>query len=308
MKNYILRIKGNKKFFIPTKVLDIENFRYASSKTSRMILKSLSENSKYPKEIAKEINLDEQSVYYHIRNLERLGFIEVAEKKNIGGIEAKYYKISSDAFSFIIKSRSSTKNIEFIEEFFFPFVVDGEMNSIIVFGSPDPHGPTRARARDIIEGSEFCLFLGCFLEKYSGLKVKIDTEIKKDDIKNNNLIVIGGPGVNYVAKVLNKKMPISFIERNNRYVAIYSKISKNVYEEERCGIIIKVKNPFNKDKYILLIAGRRASGTKAAILSFLKYFKDICNGNKYNNKVKAKVVEGVDIDSDSIIDDVIILE
>jgi len=308
MGNFILKIKGNKKFLIPTKMISIENFRYASSKTSRMILKSLSENSKYPKEIAKEINLDEQSVYYHIRNLERCGFIEVAEKKNIGGIEAKYYKISSDAFSFILKSKKLIKNTEFKEEFFFPFIVNGEMNSLIVFGSPDPHGPTKARSRDIIEGCEFCLFLGCFLEKYFGLKVKTDTEIKKDDIKNNNLIVIGGPGVNYVAKILNKKMPLTFIERNNRYVAIYSKISKNVYEEERCGVIIKAKNPFNKDKEILLIAGRRVEGTKSAILSFFKYFEDICNGNKYNNKIKAKVVEGVDADSDSIIDDVIILE
>ena len=63
-------------------------------------------------------------------------------------------------------------------------------------------------------------------------------------------------------------------------------------------------SPFNKDKYILVVAGKRFSGTRAAIIAFLKDFKKITNGNIHNQNIKAKVVEGIDLDSDGIIDDI----
>ena len=69
-----------------------------------------------------------------------------------------------------------------------------------------------------------------------------------------------------------------------------------------------MKNPFNKKKYILWIAGKRSTGTKSVIISFLKYFKDISNGNLINNKIDAKVIEGIDMNSDGIVDDIEILE
>ena len=69
-----------------------------------------------------------------------------------------------------------------------------------------------------------------------------------------------------------------------------------------------MKNPFNKKKYILWIAGKRNTGTKSVIISFLKYFKDISNGNLINNKIDAKVIEGIDMNSDGIVDDIEILE
>ena len=36
----------------------------------------------------------------------------------------------------------------------------------------------------------------------------------------------------------------------------------------------------------------------------LKYFKEITKGNIHNNKIKARVVEGIDFNSDGIIDDI----
>ena len=69
-----------------------------------------------------------------------------------------------------------------------------------------------------------------------------------------------------------------------------------------------MKNPFNNRKQILLVAGKRFSGTKATIISFLRYFNEISKGNKYNDKIHAKVVEGIDLDSDGIVDDIKIWE
>ena len=68
--------------------------------------------------------------------------------------------------------------------------------------------------------------------------------------------------------------------------------------------IVKAKNPFNPEKSILLLAGRRYSGTRAAIIAFLKNFKEIAKGNIHDKNVYAKVVEGTDLDSDGIVDNV----
>ncbi len=73
-------------------------------------------------------------------------------------------------------------------------------------------------------------------------------------------------------------------------------------------MIVKAVNPFNKDKRILVIAGKRFSGTRAAIIAFLKHFNEIVTGNKFNNNINARVVEGLDIDSDGIVDEVEFLE
>ena len=91
-------------------------------------------------------------------------------------------------------------------------------------------------------------------------------------------------------------------------ISLVSSISNKTYHTDETGVIIKIKNPFNDKKQILLLAGKRYAGTKAVIISFLRYFDEVCKGNKYNNKVYAKVIEGIDLDSDGIVDDVSILE
>ena len=71
---------------------------------------------------------------------------------------------------------------------------------------------------------------------------------------------------------------------------------------------MKCDNPFANDKKILVVAGKRYSGTRAAIIAFLKNFKEVRAGNIYKRKILAKVVEGVDLDSDGIVDDIEFLE
>ena len=85
---------------------------------------------------------------------------------------------------------------------------------------------------------------------------------------------------------------------------IKSALTNETYPQDECGIIIKTKNPLNREKSILVVAGKRFSGTRAAIIAFLKHFKKITHGNIHNNSIKASVVEGVDLDSDGIVDDV----
>lgn len=68
-----------------------------------------------------------------------------------------------------------------------------------------------------------------------------------------------------------------------------------------------MKNPFAKDKEILVLSGKRFDGTRAAILALIKYLKKLEIGNKFDSGI-ARIVEGIDKDSDGRIDDVEFLE
>ena len=250
-----------------------------------------------------ELKVHEQKVYYHIRNLEKSGIIKINKKEIKQGAVAKYYYLDKPAFVIRLKEFEETQKIipKSSSKFLEPFIKNGELDAMIIVGSPDPHGPEKARSRDGYYGIDLALFLGTFLNYVPDLNVRLDTEVRQEELKNN-LILLGGPVVNNITKKVNEKMPI-FFDKNNHW-AIKSNISKNVYPTDETGLIASFKNPFNKEKSILLVAGKRYSGTRAAIIAFLKYFKEVSKGNIHNNKIKARVVEGVDLNSDGIIDDV----
>src|SRR3989338_1998962 len=180
-----------------------------------------------------------------------------------------------------------------------PFIQDGKFNALFVVGSPDPHGPEKARSRDGYYGMDLALFLGTFLHYTPGFHVRLDTETKLEDL-NENLILIGGPVVNKVIEKVNRHLPVRF-DPKLRW-AIYSSLSKQTYPTDETGLIVRIKNPFNPTKALLVVGGKRYSGTRAAILGVIRGLKDLAEGNKHDKKVLAKVVEGVDLDSDGIVD------
>jgi hypothetical protein len=168
----------------------------------------------------------------------------------------------------------------------------------------------KARAKDGLFATDLGLFLGTFLNYKPEIFTKLDTEVKEDDLKKN-LILVGGPGVNFITAKVNSKLPIKFEkikDQENFYSGFHSSVSDKNYYEEGYGLIVKAKNPFDKTKDILVIAGRRMAGTRAAILAFLQKFDEICKGNSYDSKVFARIVEGIDKDNDGVIDSVEFLE
>jgi hypothetical protein len=302
----IVKQKNGKSFMIKTQEIKLEDLPNLNNSLAMSILKSLENKEMYPKQIAKKLNIHEQNVYYYIRQLERAKLISVSKQENINGTVAKFYKLNSDSFFVKINDfKESSKLEESGSEFLKPFILNGELNALIVVGSPDPHGPLKARSKDGYFGMDLALFLGTFLNYVNESKVKLDTEIQDKDLQNNNLIILGGPIVNKVSEMVNKKLPIYFDENKKGF---YSTLSKKTYVHDEIGVINKTKNPFNKEKMILVIEGLRNSGTKAAIISFIKKFGEIEKGNNYNSFVYCKVVEGEDLDSDGAVDNVEILE
>ena len=298
---FIIDKQKNEVYSLPAKEINPSVAGVLSSDLAKKILVLLAKEPMYPIDIAKALKMHEQKIYYHIRNLEKYGIIKVVRKETKQGATANFYSLTEPAFVIRFKDFETTSKIGQIRnesEFLDPFIKNGQLNALIIVGSPDPHGPDKARSRDGYYGMDLALFLGTFLNYVPQFNVKLDTEVREDDLQNN-LILIGGPVVNKIVERVNQKIPIRFEEGN-----IKSTISNETYPQDECGMIVKAKNPFNADKSVLVVAGKRFSGTRAAIIAFLKGFKKITAGNIHNANIKAKVVEGIDLDSDGIIDDI----
>ena len=299
----IVKEEGKSFEILKTKQIQLKNITNLSNPLVLKILDILKQGALYPKEIAKKIKVHEQNVYYYIRKLEKAGIIFKDREEAMQGTTAKFYNISSESYFFALKDfYKSSKIHERDSKFLFPFVNNGKLNSLIVVGSPDPHGPLNARSRDGYFGMDLALFLGTFLSSIDESKVKLDTETNQKDIEKNNLILIGGPIVNKVTEELNKYFSIYYEESRKGF---YSKSTERYYVDESLGIISKCVNPFNKDKRLLLVAGIRNWGTKAAIIAFLKYFNKI---ERKNIDSFGMLVKGLDLNSDGLVDDVEILE
>lgn len=297
----IVEKQKQKTFSLDAKDIELDKVAGLGSKLAKRILQSIVDEEKYPKLISKELKENEQKIYYHIRNLEKAGIIKVTKQETIHGTTAKFYRVAEPAlvvrFKELVPSQEISATDEKVASFFRPFITDGKLDAMIIVGSPDPHGPEKARSRDGYYGIDLALFFGTFLNYVPEIMVRLDTETTKQDMKEN-LILIGGPITNRVTEEFNKQLPIYFAADKN----IHSKISKTSYSSDETGIIVKIPNPYNPEKAVLVVAGKRFSGTRAAITAFLKGFRQIYSGNRFKPNVIAKVVEGLDMDSDGVVD------
>ncbi len=257
------------------------------------ILKHILQKPDYPKSIARSFGEHEQKIYYYMRQLETAQLIEVVRTKQLQGTIAKYYAPTAESFAFLLAPLSeSAKTVQKESVYLSPFIVHGKLNAQIIVGSPDPHGPLKARSKDGYFGMDLALFLGTFLHSLSALHVRLDTEVHEKDLADMNLIVIGGPIVNKVAALINAHSPIQFRDKS-----VYDTRTKRQFVQEEIGLITKFANPFNKQKSVLYIAGLRNAGTRAAITAFVTAFSQV-------ESLGSCVVEGIDLDSDGVIDSV----
>jgi DNA-binding transcriptional ArsR family regulator len=242
-------------------------------------------------------------VYYHIRKLEKAGLIKVERREERQGAVARYYSLVSPAFVIVARKEWSAAGGREVPPILHGFIKDGKINCRIIVGSPDPHGPNKARARDPYYGLDLALFLGSFCGEVHGI-TRLDTEVREHELADN-LVCIGGPVTNLVTARFADDMPLYF--KTTDHWAVVSKISGNEYNEESTGIIIRIDNPLKEGKSVIVLAGRDIQGTKAAILGFIKLahtgFKNV-----HDKKSHAKVVQGVDLDGDGIVDDVEVME
>jgi len=298
---------------------DSEKLKAVLSKLSWKILQLLSEKEMYPMEIAKKLKVHEQKVYYHIRKLARAGVVKVVREEGKKGAVAKYYKASFPALGVElpfgyrrIKTIAVPSLDEKMKQFLSPFLKeDGTFDGKIVVGSPDPHGPFKSRARDGHYASYLTLFLGQFADLPEDFPIKLDVDVKAEKDENNNLILVGGPGTNFLTQEVNEFLPIRFnmmpSEHGFLLGGLVSEKTRNVYTADTVGVIARITNPWNKEKRIIVLAGNKAVGTKACVLALAKFWKEALK-NFEGKEEFATVIQGFDLDGDGKVDSIEVLE
>jgi hypothetical protein len=309
MDKHFLLSSGKKQTAIPISLIqNPEDLKNLTSALGWKILQELAEPG-CPMDIAKRLHVHEQKVYYYINKFKAAKLIREIKRERRHGTVAVFYQTKDYAFGFRMAktpeketlSIASPKHSKLME----PFVSQGKLNAKIIVGSPDPHGPWKARASDSCCAIDFALFLGAFTDGTASPNYRLDTEIRERDLKGN-LILIGGPTANMITNKLNPKLPV-FIDMKHD-VKIFSTLSRKAYGEDENGLIVSVQNPWDRKARILVVAGKRFQGTRAAIIALITKAEKVFAGNKYDKNVMAKVVRGYDMDGDGIIDSAEILE
>jgi DNA-binding transcriptional ArsR family regulator len=296
----------------PAKIKPILN------KLSWEILNLLSKKEMYPLEIARQLKQHEQKIYYHIRKLEKVGVVKVVREENRKGAVAKFYKTIFPAMGVElpygyqkISNFSALELNEKMKKFLQPLIKDRVLDGKIVVGSPDPHGPFKAKARDGHYAAYLTLFLGQFVALPEDFMIKLDVDVKVEKEESNNLLLVGGPGTNLITQELNEFLPIHFnmIPSAHGFIlgGLVSEKTHKVYPADNMGIIAKISNPWNKKNNIIILAGNKAIGTKACVLAITKFSEKVLKNFNYDEKF-AVVIQGFDLDGDGKVDSIEVLE
>ena len=298
---------------------DAQNLKMILGKLTWEILTMLSKEEMYPLEIARQLGVHEQKVYYHIRKLAKVGAITVEREEKKKGATAKYYKTVSPAFGIEFPKgyktipKISLLNIdEQIQSFFNEFVDEKNvLEAKIVVGSPTPHGPFKTSARDGHYAAHLTLFIGQFAKMPKDFAIKLDVDVKAEKEEKNNLILVGGPGTNLLAQDINEYLPIRFNMQSSDQGFLLGGLSSEktarVYTADAAGLIAKIVNPWDKTKRIVVLAGNKAVGTKACVLALTSFWKKTLQGYRDEGSF-ATVIQGFDLDGDGKVDSIEVME
>ena len=314
-KKLLLQANGNTQEVKEISIIsDSQKLKMILGSLSWKILTMLSEKEMYPLEIARQLGVHEQKVYYHIRKLAKAGAITLEREEKKKGATAKYYKTVSPAFGIefpdgykAIQNLCLLSTDKQLQGFFKEFISNGVFDGKIVVGSPQPHGPFKTSARDGHYAAHLALFIGQFAKMPTEFAVKLDVDVKVEKEEKNNLILVGGPGTNLLTQEINEYLPIKFIMQSSEQGfllgGLSSKKTLQVYTSDSAGLIAKIVNPWDKTKRIVVLAGNKAVGTKACVLALTNFWRKTLA--KYHGEdTFAVVIHGFDLDGDGKVDSI----
>jgi DNA-binding transcriptional ArsR family regulator len=303
---YFIKDTGKNRIVYKSLLIDTPtSLGILANKTALDLIKELSLKPLCAMDLARRLGLHEQKVYYNIRMLEKAGIIKLLKTEERTGGTAKIYTLTEPVVSVKLAENAfmttdtniSVKNLDLLR----PFVIDGKLNAKVILGDTYSHGQYDAPA---VEGSyafDLAVLLGNYLTNLDFPYYKFDTEISKEDLEGN-LILIGKFKTNIIIQKINPYLPVYFDTKTG--LSIISKLTNKIYDDPRHGVIIKIDNPFNKNKKILLLGGIGRRGVQSAILAFTKYTDKLSE----NDGTIVRIVKGYDKNGDKIIDSIKFLE
>ena len=314
-KKLLLQENGNIQEIKEISIInDSQKLKMILGSLSWKILTMLSKKEMYPIEIARQLGMHEQKIYYHIRKLVKAGAITVQREEKKKGAIAKYYKTVSPAFGIeLIGGYKPIQTLcplsidEPLQKFFKEFIDNGTFDGKIIVGSPSPHGRFQTSARDGHYAAHLALFMGQFSKMPREFAVKLDVDVKVEKEEKNNLILVGGPGTNLLTQEINEYLPIKFIMQPSEHGfllgGLSSKKTQRVYTSDVSGVIAKIVNPWDKTKRIIVLAGNKAVGTKACVLALTNFWKKTLQDYDGQDTF-AVVIQGFDLDGDGKVDSI----
>lgn len=232
----------------------------------------------YAKQLAKELNISESKIHYHLTQLRKAGLIELKGLRSIKQGRAKLLRPVATEFLLPLLNNGSKVEESVFEKLFLPrFCTPREFDARIVVGSSVPHGKYDAISRDGHLVGELCWYLGTKLANTnlhpnSNLVVTDLNYLSGKPAKLSNLILIGGHITNELTakfnNTLKQKFNVYFIE--NRLVS-----GKEEFSEPNQALIAIFRNPIDTEKWVLILAGVRSLGTKATIYSIINDHTEI---------------------------------
>lgn len=274
------------------------------------IIGCLARGPDYPSHIARELRVYHQTVYYHMRKLEKANLVKKVGRKIVRGGSADLYALATEGYAveFNVKGEpfeglSSASRSQTLGNFLGEFIAGGELDGWIVVGSPEPHGPSRTQGRDAHYAVQLGFALGQFVKLPSKFPVKLDVDLKNEKLERSNMLIIGGPRTNLVASDLNPYLPARF-SQESFWGSIVDEEGRR-YLSDRDGIIVKVKNPWNADRSCVVVAGLSGAATKAAVIGLTNFADQTLEG--YRRGDFSVVLRGTDMDGDGKVDSVEVL-
>ncbi len=309
----ILREEAGRLEEAPTHLLHQPDLSVLNDHLRLRILELLGKEPLYPAQIAKRLQVHEQKVYYHIKQLMNAGLLDVVERKAVRGTMARRLRPKALNFSILLDKGwkpfqgPGTKESPFFE-FLRPFLDTGVFTGKIVVGSPDPHGPYKASARDGHYAIDLAVALGRYAALPPGFAVVLDVDVRSA-FEQDNLIVVGGPGTNLLAQELNSFLPVRLdIAKSADGFSCTGILGRTGrFTGETDGILARMPNPRAPEKSIVLLLGFRNVGTKAAVLGLTR-FPQVALAHFTGQQRFAAVVRGFDLDGDGKIDSVELVE
>ena len=292
---------------------DPSDFFPAASGLGHKILRLLAKGPNYPSNMARELKLYHQAVYYHMKKLEEAGLVERVSQKTVRGGKAQLYALAADGYAieFDVKgeefgppptlSRSGRLG-RFLKEF---ISEDRQLDGWIVVGSPEAHGPNRTQGRDGHYAIQLGFALGQFVRLPRTFPVKLDVDLKAEKLQASNLLVVGGPRTNVISAELNQHMPVRFSEESFFGAIVDS--SGRKYLSEFDSVLTKIRNPWDPTKVCVVAAGLSGAATKAAVIGMTNMAEQVLAGYSDQGGDFAVVLHGLDMDGDGKVDSVDIL-
>src|SRR3989344_271682 len=111
---YLIKKQKNETLSIACQELSPQQLKACTSLLAQKILKKLAETPNYPKDIASQLNIHEQKVYYHTRKLEKAGIIQRISTETKQGALAHIYSLTHPSFAVRFKDfQTAAKAVSF---------------------------------------------------------------------------------------------------------------------------------------------------------------------------------------------------